>query len=150
MGGKKKKSKKSKKSEDDDGEKEGANAEALPTSLDNYVYLDFRMLNWKYMNFVQKFRDTTHIFTLKRLLTERHGRVGDMKICFDAYSEANEVKDEMMTIKDCGIKGRQPNMIPDEENGGHKIEEGSIPTVQVFYDFKPIDYSDPVMLYFNS
>ena len=72
--------------------------EAPPVNPDSYVLLDFRMLNWKYMNFAQKFRDETHIFTIKKLLAERHGRVGDMQICFNAFSGANEVKDDMLTL----------------------------------------------------
>ena len=72
--------------------------------LDNFLDLEFRMLNWKYMNFRQRFKETTNIFTIKKLLTERHGRVEDMKICVDAFSEANEIKDEMLTLKECGLK----------------------------------------------
>ena len=86
---------------------------------------------------------------LKKLLAERHGRVENMKICLDAFSEANEIKDEMLTLKECGLKGRPPNMIPGPD-GDLIEEEGSVPTVQVFYDFKPLDYSDPIMLHFNT
>eukprot|EP00605_Chrysophyceae_sp_TOSAG23-4_P000710 GSChrysophyteH1.ASY1.ANO1.794.1 assembled CDS len=107
------------------------------------------MLNWKYMNFAQKFRDETHIFTIKKLLAERHGRVGDMQICFNAFSGANEVKDDMLTLAECGVKGRQPEMMKNE-HGMWVIDESSIPLVQVFYDFKPLDYSDPVMLFYKT
>jgi len=106
------------------------------------------MLNWKYMNFNMKFREDTHIFTIKKLLAERHGRVEELKLCFHAFSESNEVKDEMSTLKGCGIKGRQPQMVMGP-SGSYIIEPESIPTVQVFYDFKPLDYSDPVMLFYK-
>lgn len=37
----------------------------MPTERDSFVMVDFKLLNWKYMNFKMKFRDTTHIFTIK-------------------------------------------------------------------------------------
>ena len=145
MGGKKKKSKKAK----GDGEGDGDEEEKAPPpmmSLDNFVMLDFKLLNWKYMNFTQKFRDTTHIFTIKKLLKERHGRIEDLKVCLNAFSEPNEIKDEMLTLKECGCKGRQPSMIIGP-SGALEIEPGSIPTFAVFYDFKPVNYSDPILLF---
>ena len=117
-----------------------------PIDPDNYVLLDFRLLTWKYMNFSMKFSDHTHIFTIKKLLEERHGRVSDLQICFNAFSEANTVKDEMLTLKECGLTGRQPEMIKND-SGRWVIDEASIPAVLVFYDFKPVDYSDPIMLF---
>ena len=147
MGGKKKKGGKSKK---DKGDKEDGEAkeEPIPLVLDNFLDLEFRMLNWKYMNFRQRFKETTNIFTIKKLLTERHGRVEDMRICVDAFSEANEIKDEMLTLKECGLKGRPPNMIR-AEDGAVVEEEGSVPTVHIFYDFKPEDHSDPIILHWS-
>jgi len=144
MGGKKKKGGKKK----DDGEE--GETEAVPTAssmtLDNWVIIDFKLLNWKYMNFSQKFRDTTHIFTIKKLLCERHGRIEDLRICVNSFSESTEIKDEMLSLKECGIKGRQPNMIMGA-SGMLEIEPGSIPTVLVFYDFKPSSFSDPILLH---
>jgi hypothetical protein len=29
------------------------------------------------------------------------------------------------------------------------FDESKIPTIEVFYDFKPADFSDPVLLYFK-
>ena len=146
MGGKKKKGK----SKKDKGDKDDAEAkeEPIPLVLDNYLQLEFRMLNWKFMNFGQRFKETTNIFTIKKLLAERHGRVEDMKICIDAFSEANEIKDEMLTLKECGLKGRAPNMIR-AADGSVIEEEGSVPTVHIFYDFKPEDHSDPIILHWS-
>ena len=36
---------------------------------ENWVILDFRLSNWRYMNFTATVRDTTHIFTIKVKLT---------------------------------------------------------------------------------
>jgi len=153
MGGKKKKAKKGGGGGDgedgEEGEKEGGfTPQVLPSSSDMWVMLEFKLLNWKYMNMSMKFRDTTHIFTIKKMLKERHGRIEDLKVCLNSFSESTEVKDEMMTLRECGLKGRQINMIRGP-SGALEMEEGCIPTVQVFYDFKPVDYSDPVMLYFK-
>ena len=145
MGGKKKKVGKKKK--DEDGEEEGGAAPPSSSmTLDNWVLLEFKLLNWKYMNFSQKFRETTHVFTVKKLLCERHGRIEDLRICLNSFSETTEIKDEMLTLKECGLKGRQPNMIMGA-SGLLEVEPGSIPVVQVFYDFKPIAFSDPIMLH---
>lgn len=145
MGGKKKgKGKKKADAEGDEGEEKAPAAST--TSLDTFVILDFKLLNWKYMNFTQKFRDSTHVFTIKKLLKERHGRIEDLKVCLNAFSEPNEVKDEMLTLKECGLRGRQPNMIIGS-SGALEIEPGSIPTFSVFYDFKPLNFSDPIMLH---
>ena len=48
--------------------------------------IHFKLLNWKFMNFSMKFRETTHIFTLKKLLQQRHGRVDDLRLCFNQFT----------------------------------------------------------------
>ena len=100
------------------------------------------------MNFNMKFRETTHIFTIKKLLREKHGRIDDLKICFHAFTEANEIHDEMMTLLECGLKGYPcGGAITAEEKD---LEESSVPIVQLFYDFKPAaNQSDPVVLFFR-
>lgn len=103
------------------------------------------------MNFTMKFRENTHIFTLKKLLQERHGRVDDLKLCFHAFTESNEIDNEMLTLRECGLKG-QPIEPPEPEEGQEPPPEPVemvIPTFQLFYDFKPGNFSDPVVLYFK-
>ena len=160
------------------------------------------------MNFSMKFRENTHIFTLKKILQERHGRIDDLSLCFHAYTEMNEIKDEMLTLKQCGLKGAplvkptveeqefldaaagvpssSGNATGEGAGGAREGEEGKdavasgnnddgendgdvnggtaavntpskpvqdteyeIPSYQLFYDFKPTNYSDPVVLYFH-
>ena len=68
----------------------------------------------------------------------------DLKICLHSFSEINEVNDEMKTLEQMGIEGK-PMYDPDEiPTGG---EDGGLPVIQIFYDFKPADFSDPVLLY---
>ena len=103
--------------------------------------------------------------------------------------EINEIKDEMLTLKECGLKGTpEPEPVdpdatplttapPTANNNGisktasDKNEEAvgalpspsspshvtsdkssivsiSIPAYQLFYDFKPTNYSDPIILYY--
>lgn len=120
------------------------------------VNIDFKLLNWKYMNFQMKFKEDTRIFTIKKILQQRHGRLDNLRLCFHSFVEANEINDEMLTLKDCGFKGvpwppLEANQV--DQNGAsgadEVAEEKSIPTVILFYDFKPIDCSDPVVLYFK-
>ena len=50
------------------------------------------------MNFSLKVKDSTNIFTIKKILRERHGQMEDLKICFTAFTEGNEVKNDMLTL----------------------------------------------------
>lgn len=50
------------------------------------------------MNFTMKVKESTHIFSIKSILRDRHGRMDDLKICFKAFTESNEVKDDMLTL----------------------------------------------------
>lgn len=190
----------------------------IPPPPEKWVEIHFKLLNWKFMNFSMKFREQTHVFTLKKLLQERHGRIDDLTLCFHAYAEANEIKDEMMTLKQCGLKGAPLEKPSEEElatlaaaagggagdasdtatnptasgaaphtengeadSGGNTATNGGaddggdgshsptppqatpmspsgkgsavgtyrIPQYQLLYDFKPANFSDPVVLYFH-
>lgn len=101
------------------------------------------------MNFTMKFRDSTKIFTIKKLLRERHGRMDDLKICKNSFTESNELNDEMLTLKEYKLIGRQPT-ITTGEDGEYIVDESEIPCVKLFYDFKPSDFADPVLLFFKS
>lgn len=50
------------------------------------------------MNFTMKFKENTKIFTIKNTLRDRHGRMDDFRICFKAFTESNEVKNDMLTL----------------------------------------------------
>lgn len=92
------------------------------------------------MNFQMKFKENTRIFSIKKILQNRHGRMEELKLCFHSYAEANEVGDEMMTLLECGLKGHPTDPAELET-------DKEIPTVLLFYDFKPTDFSDPIILY---
>lgn len=78
-------------------------------------------------------RMTTCCFSSKNLLLEHHGRVDDLILCKGAFTEANELQDEMQTLKGYGIKGAPRGVEP-------------AITVPLFYDFKPVAYDEPLLL----
>ena len=137
---KKKKSKKS--SEEGEAEEK---PQAPPPILDKVVILEFKLLNWKYMNFSMQFRETTNVFSIKKLLAERHGKIESLKLCLNSFTEATELHDEMLTLAESGAKGRQPDMKYNEVDGTYTIDKETIPVYQIFYDFKPLG-SCPILL----
>lgn len=84
------------------------------------------------------------IHILQKELATRHGRMSDLKLCVNNFSEANEIVDDMLTLKEVGIKG-----IPVDPDVPME-DQDRLPLVQIFYDFKPCDSGDPVLLYFAS
>jgi len=139
MGGKKKKG----------GDAEEPVVEAKPILVDKdlWVYLDFKLLNWKFMNFKAKCKESTYIFSIKKLLQERHGKLEDLRICFNSFTEGNEAKNDMLTLKEYGINGALRT--PIIQDGKVIYDESSVPVIQVFYDFKPTGFDDPVLLFDN-
>lgn len=81
---------------------------------------------------------------LQKELATRHGRMSDLKLCVNNFSEANEITDEMLTLREVGVKGTpvDPDIAPEDQE--------RLPLVQIFYDFKPGETGDPVLLYFAS
>lgn len=73
------------------------------------------------------------LFWPQNLLLEHHGRVDDLILCKGSFTEANELKDEMQTLKGYGIKGVPRGVEPPV-------------TVPLFYDFKPVAYEEPLLL----
>lgn len=67
------------------------------------------------------------------MLLEHHGRVADLILCKGAFTEANELTDEMKTLKGYGVKGAPRGVDPPV-------------TVPLFYDFKPVAYDEPLLL----
>lgn len=66
------------------------------------VRLEFKLMNWSYMNFEMRLPTTTYLFAIKKRLEERHG-AGHFLICKDAFAEQNEMTDDMKTLEDYGI-----------------------------------------------
>lgn len=139
-GGAKKKGKKSKKGGGDNDDGEGAATSQAPPppsmllpDVENYVTLEMNLMNWRFMNFKMRIRTETHLFTVKNTLAERHGRIKDLVICKDSFAEKNEMREDMRTLADYGIFGAPEDKEP--------------VSVQIYYEFKPCDHDDPLLLH---
>ncbi|KAJ8601476.1 hypothetical protein CTAYLR_005700 [Chrysophaeum taylorii] len=97
------------------------------------VTLDFRLMNWNFMNFKLSVPTSTFVFAIKQRLVERHGRIRDLVVCHTAFAQANEMSDDVKTLQDYGIRGA-PHTEPPVE-------------VPIFYEFKPCDHDDPLLLH---
>lgn len=148
MGGKKKKGGKKDKGESREPAENSA-PQIIETDRENYIILSFNLLNWEFMNFEQKFNEKTHIFTIKKILTERHGYLKELRLCIGSFVEANEINDDMSTLKECGLQGKPQSRYLDDNNA-IQVDDSGVPRVQIYYDFKPADKGDPVLLYFKS
>ncbi|POM73417.1 Expressed Hypothetical protein [Phytophthora palmivora] len=98
----------------------------------HYVTLDMRLLNWSYLNFKFRTKTTTRLFAIKQQIQKQHGPVTDLKICKGHFSEANELKQDMMTLAEYGIEGApegEPDMV-----------------YLIHYDFKPEQHDNPLLL----
>lgn len=78
---------------------------------EEWVTLDLKLLNWRYMNHRKTVRTSAHVFTLKQLLRERHGIMTQLVICHSSFTEANEMVNEMQTLAQYGIKGRRSDEV---------------------------------------
>lgn len=63
------------------------------------IKVEFRLINWSYMNFTLELPITTQVFTLKKHLKERHGNV-NLTLCYDAFAAANELTDDLASLAD--------------------------------------------------
>ena len=102
---------------------------------EKWVTLEMNLMNWAFLNFNKKVRVKTHIFSLRRLLEEKHGRMKDLKICLHQFTEKNEMNDSMKTLEDY-FEEVEPKV-----DGKAKGEEDVV--VRIFYDFRPHDADDP-------
>lgn len=59
--------------------------------------------------------------------------MADLILCKGAFTEANELNDEMQTLEGYGIRGAPRGVDPEV-------------TVPVFYDFKPVAHDEPLLL----
>lgn len=122
-----------------------------------WVTLDMRLVNWSsvaraaladawhlysrdrrsYLNFELKLRDDTPLFSLKKRLVERHGRMTELRLYKDHVSPETELSDEMLTLREVGVAGAG---VDDEGNPEPPAR------ATLVYDFKPHDSADPLLL----
>ncbi|POM65909.1 Expressed Hypothetical protein [Phytophthora palmivora] len=116
----------------------------------HYVTLDMRLLNWSYLNFKFRTKTTTRLFAIKQQIQKQHGPVTDLKICKGHFSEANELKQDMMTLAEYGIEGApegEPDMVS-SPNSNRQYTKLTIYCMVylIHYDFKPEQHDNPLLL----
>jgi hypothetical protein len=43
----------------------------------------------------------------QKLLSERHGKMTNLKICLGSFAESNEIDNDMLTLRECGMIGAE-------------------------------------------
>jgi hypothetical protein len=108
---------------------------------DLWVTLDLHLMNWGFMDQKIRVRTSTRLFSIRNILTERHGRIKDLTLYLTAYLEEKEMKDEMMTLQEYFDKNTPLIEAQDKNDPDDKEEK----VVAIYYDFKPIS-SGPILL----
>ncbi|KAH7467311.1 hypothetical protein PRIC1_011361 [Phytophthora ramorum] len=104
----------------------------VEVDLVHYVTLDMRLLNWSYLNFKFRTKTSTRLFAIKQQIQKQHGPITDLKICKGHFSEANELRHDMMSLAEYGIEGA-PQGEPEA-------------VCLIHYDFKPEQHDNPLLL----
>ena len=84
--GKKKVKKKKKKGVGKKGKKKGTlgsetDNELIPAFVRDYVTIHFKLINWSFLDFsLEVCVNNTKLYSLKRLIKKRHGRISNLKV----------------------------------------------------------------------
>ncbi|GMH59607.1 hypothetical protein TrVE_jg12564 [Triparma verrucosa] len=107
-----------------------------------WVTLSLNLMNWEFMNFEVPVRTSTYLFSIRKMLEDRHGRIQDLKICLGNFLEEKEMTDEMLTLQEYFDKN-EPLIegVSKEQNE----KEATKVVVKLYYDFKPIE-AGPILL----
>jgi hypothetical protein len=83
------------------------------------------------MDFSRTLRvDDTTLCTLKEVIKKWHGgKIASLTVCKDSFQEMNELREDGLTLKECGIDGC--------------ADKNEAPVVTLYYDFKPDGCSEP-------
>ena len=136
-GVKKKKVKKKKKiSSSGIGDSLGGIEVQVAEKVDRFVNCQMKLINWIFLDFELKDCniEKTRLFTIKRKIKERHGRTTDLKVYLGTVSPQTELTDDMATLQEMGIEGAEKSEINEPEE------------VVLYYDFKPYQHNDPLLL----
>lgn len=83
------------------------------------------------MDFSRTIRvDNTSLATLKDVIKKWHGgKIKTLTVCKDSYKEMNELRNNSLTLKECGIDGT--------------VDKNEAPVVTLYYDFTPDGCAEP-------
>jgi hypothetical protein len=89
-----------------------------------------QLIDWSYMDFSRTFHSSATIHTVKEVIKKWHGgKIQSLTLCKDSYQETNELRDDKLTLKECGIGGA--------------FDKNKAPAVTLYYDFKPSGCAEP-------
>ena len=66
-----------------------------------WVTLSLNLMNWEFMNFEVPMRTSTYLFSIRKMLEDRHGRIQDLKICLGNFLEEKEMTVRRKFGKEC-------------------------------------------------
>ena len=83
------------------------------------------------MDFSRTLRsDSTSLGTVKEVIKNWHGgRIASLTVCKDTFQEINELLEDKLTLKECGING--------------SASKNEAPVVRLYYDFKLEGCTEP-------
>jgi hypothetical protein len=119
------------------------------------------MINWGFMDFQYQCKTDTYLFSLKKMLADRHGRIKSLKLMITRADPEKEMEDELdmnhpTSYDDHGNPKEKPvvrlrklsEFLEQEGIAGRPRSECGKVVVQIYYDFKPED-AGPILLDWN-
>jgi hypothetical protein len=94
-----------------------------------------KLIDWNYMDTSCTVRVDTTLHTIKETIKKYHGgKIKRLTVCLHSYQESNELNDDSLTLKQCGIDGA--------------VGKENAPSVTLIYDFVPCGSteSDPILM----
>ena len=122
--------------------------EIVPAFVQHYVTIHFKLVNWSFLDFsMEVCVNTTKLYSLKRKIKERHGRISNLRVYHGSMQPQTEMKEEMWTIEQYGIEG-EPKSISNTGSPREDEEDDDANTAEIifWYDFKPFPHNDPLLL----
>ena len=95
----------------------------------DWIRVEFRMLNWKFMNFNKLMRAVNTVQDIAGCIEERHGKIFELRLFLSPPSLKTEILDNRLKLRDLGFKGALK----------HAPEE-----VLLYYDYK-VSSTDPLL-----
>jgi len=101
----------------------------------SFVKLEFKLVDWSFMDFSRVVSTDTSVQSIKETIKLHHGgKIKRLTLCLDCYQEANELRNDQLSLKEAGIIGGSKN---------EPIEK------VMFYDFTPVTSetgTDPILM----
>jgi len=106
-----------------------------PTEAEtSFVKLEFKLVDWS-LDYSRVVSTETSVQSIKESIKLHHGgKIKRLTLCLDCYQETNELRNEMLTLKEIGIVGGLKNELTKRV---------------MFYDFTPEaseSGSDPILM----